>query len=364
MDYSPLIWLIVGLATLLLSAEVLVRSAERLAHAAGLSPLVIGLTIVSWGSSSPELAVSLESTVEGVTDIAVGNIVGSNIANVLLILGLGAVIAPVRVARQLLRIDGPLMVGVSAILVAFSFDGRLSPFEGGLFVVTLMVLTGIWIRLGRGDDADVFEGERRPPGGIVRNLALVGFCLAGLWIAAGWIIEAAVELASVWGLSELVIGLTIVAVGTSLPEVAISLVAAVRGQAELAVGNVVGSNLFNILGILGLAALASSSGLTIAPAALRFDLPVMLAAALACLPVFFTGGRIDRWEGALFLLYYAAYVTYLLLQAAHHQSAPAFSSAMLLFVIPLTLVTFIVMYGFTGRESLPRKSGSSVDGAE
>ena len=338
-------WLVAGVVLLVVSAELLVRGAVRLALAAGLSPLVVGLTVVSWGTSSPELAVSVGGALRGVCDIAVGNVVGSNIANVLLILGVAALIMPLTVARQLVRIELPVMIGISAALMLLAYDGSITRLEGSILLVALAVATTIWVRSAqRNHDfatevaEESSEGSRVPLSG-----ALVVLGLGGLWISAELIVDSAVVLASLWGLSELVIGLTIVAVGTSLPEIAVSLMAAYRGQADLAVGNVVGSNIFNILGILGLASLVSDGGLPVAPAALRFDLPVMLATALACLPVFISGGRIARWEGAIFLAYYAAYVTYLLLQAAHHDALPAFSLAMMFFAIPLTVVTMIAV---------------------
>jgi cation:H+ antiporter len=177
------------------------------------------------------------------------------------------------------------------------------------------------------------------------SAACIGLAAAGLVLlvaGAAWLIDAAVAIARALGLSELIIGLTVVAFGTSLPEAATSLLAAWRGERDIAVGNVVGSNIFNILGVLGASALVSAGGVTVSPAALWFDLPVMLGASLACLPIFATGHVINRWEGALFLFYYAAYAAYLILEALDHDAQAAFGWTMLAFVIPLTAATLAV----------------------
>lgn len=341
--------LALGLVVLIIGAELLVRGASQLATAVGISPLVIGLTVVSFGTSAPELAVSLQSSLAGQPDIAVGNVVGSNICNVLLILGLCAIIAPLTVAQKLVRLDVPLMIGASFLLFLLALDGRLSRLDGGLLFAGIIAYTVFTLYEARreqtGPDAagNTPATEQRTP---LQMLLQVAFIIAGLVLlvtGANWLVESATTIARSLGISELVIGLTIVAVGTSLPEVATSVLASIRGERDLAVGNVVGSNLFNILTILGLTSLIAP--ITISPAALSFDLPVMIAVAVACLPIFFTGMRIARWEGILFLSYYVAYTLFLVLSAIQHTVLPLFSIAILAFALPLTVITLLILSG-------------------
>lgn len=337
-----------GLALLLLGAEMLVRGASRLALALGLTPLVVGLTVVAIGTSTPELAISVGGALAGTPDIALGNVVGSNIANVLLILGLVALITPLVVQRQLIWLDVPIMIAVSLLTLLLAWDGRITRAEGALLMAGAAAYIGflLWLARRRPEAApDAEELDLAPAGAprVPRQLLLIALGLALLVIGARLLVRAAVELAAALGLSELVIGLTVVAVGTSLPEIATSVVAGLRGKRDLAVGNIVGSNIFNLLLVLGATALASPSGVAVSPAAQRFDLPAMVAVAIACLPIFFTGHRIARWEGALFLAYYAAYVAYLLLQAGQHAALADYRLVMLYGVIPLTAVTLLVL---------------------
>lgn len=340
-----LLTFVAGVVALVAGAEALVRGASRLALGLGLSPLVVGLTVVAYGTSAPELATTVGAALSGSADIGLGNVVGSNIANVLLILGLSAVVAPLVVSRQLVWIDVPVMLGVSLVVVALAFDGRVSRLDGVLLVAAGIAYTVMQLRLGRrearaaaGDDTPT--APRTPPW---RDVAWVLAGLGLLVLGAGWLVDAAVEIAKWAGISELVIGLTVVAIGTSLPELATSVLATLRGQRDIAVGNIVGSNIFNLLLVLGGASIIAPGGVGVGDAALRFDLPVMTAVALACLPIFFTGHCIARWEGALFVGYYVAYVAYLLLDAAGHDALPAFSMAMMAFVVPLTVVTLLVV---------------------
>ena len=336
--------LALGLVLLVAGAELLVRGASRLATAFGITPLVIGLTVVAFGTSAPELAVSLQSAWSGSADIALGNVVGSNVFNVLAILGLSAAIAPLVVQLKVIRFDVPLMVAVSALAWGLALDGRVGRLDGALLFAGVVAYT-IWsIRAGRAESPQLPE-EARPgssSGSLGGSVVLVLVGLALLVLGARWLVQGATEIARALGFSELVIGLTIVAGGTSLPELATSVVAAARGQRDIAVGNVVGSNLFNLLCVLGGAALLAPAGVAVAPQALAFDLPVMTAVAFACLPVFLTGHAIARWEGLLFLGYYAAYTTWLVLAAQGSAALPGFRAAMLWFVLPLTVVTLAV----------------------
>lgn len=352
---EPTVWLflVAGLAVLGTGAELLVRGASRLALRFGISPLVIGLTVVAFGTSSPELAVSVQSGLAGQADIALGNVVGSNIFNVLAVLGLAALIAPLVVQQQLVRFDVPLVVGLSVLVLVMAQDGRIGPFDGLLLVVGLITYTVFVIRQSRREAAAVQAeyakefGVVAAAGWLARLPVQIVFVLGGLGLlvlGATWLVDSAVSIARALEISEAVTGLTIVAAGTSLPELATSVVASMRGERDIAVGNVVGSSLFNLLGILGIAALVTPGGLSVAPGLVFFDIPVMIAVAFACLPIFGTGHRIARWEGALFLVYYMVYVTYLILAAAQHDALNSFRETMLGFVLPLTGVTLLVLW--------------------
>lgn len=342
-------WLqvLAGMGVLIGGAEGLVRGSSGLARRLGISPLVIGLTVVAVGTSSPEITVSVMSAARGQADLAVGNVVGSNIFNVLFILGLSASIAPLVVARQLVRFDVPVMVGVSLLVTGLAWNGRIGRLEGIALVATLVAYVALLIWLARRSSADQGPAVPAAAGRRAAPLpALIGMAAAGLGllvVGSRLLVQGAADIARGLGVSELIIGLTIVAAGTSLPEVASSVVAAFRRETDIAVGNIVGSNLFNLLGVLGAASLAAPGGLPVAPSARSFDLPVMLAAAVACLPVFFSGHRISRWEGALFLAYYAAYVVFLALNAMGHDALPLYSGIMLAFVLPLTAITLAVV---------------------
>jgi cation:H+ antiporter len=363
---STILLLIAGLALLIIGAEILVRGASRLAAAAGISPLVIGLTVVAFGTSSPELAVSVQSAFAGQADIALGNVVGSNIFNILFVLGISALIIPLVVAQQLVRLDVPLMIGVSVLVYLFGLNGQIGRMEGAILFLGIIAYTVFLIRQSRKETKEVREeyaqefADRQPHGikFFLVNLLLVVGGLTLLILGARWLVDSAVTLAQALGLSELIIGLTIVAIGTSMPEVATSIVAAVRGERDIAVGNVVGSNIFNLLAVLGLTSLVAPNGVPVPEAALAFDLPVMTAVAFACLPIFFTGYRVARWEGAVFLGYYAAYVLYLILKATQHDGLPLFSTVMLLFVVPLTVLTLVVL---VVRERRARRSLAAGD---
>ena len=335
--------LAVGFVLLVTGAETLVRGAARLAAGWGLTPLAIGLTVVAYGTSAPELSVSLHGAWTGRADLAVGNVVGSNIFNILVILGLSAAISPLAVARQIIRLDLWIMLALSALVALLSMDGRVGRLEGFLLLAGAISYTAWTVRAGAAAETSESGAEGAPASSVWRELLLVAAGLALLACGSRTLVDAATELARLLGVSELVIGLTIVAAGTSLPELATSTVAALRGQRDIAVGNVVGSNIFNILAVLGASAAVAPGGVAVAQAALRFDLPVMIAAASLCLPIFFTGMRIDRWEGLLMLSYYVAYVTYLALHAGASTDLASFEAAMLWCVIPITVATLAIM---------------------
>lgn len=346
-----LILFFAGLVLLIVGAEVLVRGASKIAGALGISPLIIGLTVVALGTSSPELAISIKGTLSGQVDIALGNVIGSNIFNILFILGISALLIPLSVSQQLIRFDVPLMIGLSVALLLISLDQTLSRFDGMLLVAGLILyvtILAVWALRARsqenGSDPSLQEHPTsRDDVHWFINIAFVVGGLALLVFGSRWFVDGAVRFAGYLGLSELIIGLTIVAAGTSMPEVVTSVVAAFRGERDIAVGNAVGSNIFNILGVLGITAVLAPSGIPVSEAVIGFDLPLMIAVAIACLPIFFTGGAINRWEGALFLSYFVAYILYLVLNATEHDLLPVFNNTMLYFIIPITAVTIIVV---------------------
>jgi len=348
----------IGLLFLVVGAEALVRGASRLAGKAGISSLTIGLTVVAFGTSAPELAVSIGSSLTGQPDVAVGNVVGSNIFNVLFILGVAALVAPLTVASQLIRLDVPIGIVVSVGTFLLALNGTIGRAEGLLLTTGIVLYTAFLIVQSRTEPQATHdlpssdEGAASWWGGSfssvpdwVVDLTLVAVGLALLVVGARWFVEGAVDISRRLGVSELVMSLTIVAGGTSLPEAATSLLASLRGERDIAVGNVVGSNIFNLLAVLGLSATVAPDGLPVAAPMLWFDLPVMISVAVACLPIFFTGYTIARWEGGLFLGYYVAYTAYLILGATQHQGLSTFSTVMGAFVLPITVVTLAVLTG-------------------
>lgn len=352
MTLSIATYLLAGLLLLVGGAEVLVRGAARLAAQFGIPPLIIGLTVVAFGTSAPETAVSVQAAYAGSGDLAIGNVLGSNIANVLLILGITALLAPLVVSRQLIRLDVPLMIGASLLVYALALDGNLGRLDGVLLFGCIIAYSAFQVIKGRKDKAaennDEFAEEYGlheipKPYAWAINLGLLVIGLALLVGGANLLVEGAVELARAFGLSELVIGLTVVAIGTSLPELATSLIAALKGERDIAVGNIVGSNIFNLLCVLGLTALVSPAAVPVAGNALAFDFPVMIAVAGACLPIFFNGYCIKRWEGALFVSYYLLYTLYLIMSQTHMPGVDLLRDAMLWFALPLTTVTLLVV---------------------
>jgi cation:H+ antiporter len=341
--------LVVGLVVLTVGAEILVKNASRLAVIMGISPLVVGLTVVAFGTSAPELVVSLHASMTNKAEVAIGNVIGSNIFNILFILGISALIVPLRVSQQLIRFDVPLMVGLSFLVWALAWNGKIGRIDG--FILTSGLIGYIvWsIVQSRREQAAVlaeYEAQygiknRVSPAGIVLNIILLTVGLGLLILGTRFFVDAAVEIARSWGISELIIGLTIVAVGTSLPEVATSITAAVRGEREIAVGNAVGSNIFNILCVLGISGMVSDK-IMVSDPAFYFDLPIMIAVAIACLPIFFTGQSIARWEGGVFFAYYLAYAAYLILSATKSTIIDEYELVMVAFVIPLTLLGLTV----------------------
>jgi cation:H+ antiporter len=338
-----------GLAILVAGGELVVRGAAGLALSLRLSPVVVGLTVVAFGTSAPELAVSVGAVLGGSPDVAVGNVVGSNIYNILLILGVAAVLRPLIVQRRLLRFDVPLVLAFSVLLWVLVLDRSLSALEGASFVVLLVLYVAVTLRLGRREPPVVQEAFAAEipsvpttASGRLRDAGTFLAGLAALVVGAQLLVGGATSLATAAGVSDLVIGLTVVAVGTSLPELLTSAVAALRGHRDIAVGNVMGSNIFNILGVLGLSAVAAGGGIELPERTVAFEIPVMTLAALACLPLFFTGYTLRRWEGAVFLTYAVLFTMYVVLDATDHPLAGVFGDIVLWVVLPLTAALVLI----------------------
>lgn len=499
-----LVLFIIGIVLLIGGAEILVRGASKLAIAIGISPLVVGLTVVAFGTSSPELAVLLQASFAGSSDIAIGNVVGSNICNILLVMGLASLVTPMLVSRQLVKFDVPVMVGISFVLLGMSLDGTISRLDGTLLFVGSITYVYWSIRQSLRQNADLVlvrvklfkevqqfsrdEQERlivvlsraahvdpeqikifpiHPDNKALimempQNVAVIfqslykkgtslqrfgirkvqvpqmmkiiihieesaqdfsqdeqesfilvvaytldiapelirmvpfepesknftlkmphfaakklvamsdrndplleklrflkverqrlawlgnaGMIVAGLALlvlGARWLVDGAVTFATWLGVSELIIGLTVVAVGTSLPEIATSIVAGLRGERDMVVGNVVGSNIFNILLVLGLCSIIAP--VTVSNTALHLDIPVMVGVALVTIPVFISANSVERWEGALFVGYYIAYTTYLVLNAMGSSALTPFVQTMTL-LLPASFVVLLGMMAYS-----------------
>jgi len=351
MSPITLLALVAGLVLLVVGAEFLVKGASRVAAILNIPPLIIGLTIVAYGTSAPEMSVSIMSSFsEQSVDIAIGNVVGSNICNILLVLGLSSVVAPLIVTKQIIRSDVPIMIGVSLLLFMFALDGQISRVDGIILFIGGIVYTLSLIFQSRKHSAEQdefaeeysFNDPVTPMVWIKNTLYIIGGS-ALLILGSTWLVNSAVAIAEYFQVSKLLIGLTIIALGTSLPELATSVVASVRGERDIAVGNVLGSNIFNILAVLGVAATISPNGVAVSPSIINFSAPVAIAVAFACLPIFYSGKQIDRWEGLLFLFYYLAYNGYLILDALNHPVLPLYINVMLWFVIPLTVIALITV---------------------
>jgi cation:H+ antiporter len=359
--------LVAGLVLLVVGGEFLVRGASSLAAIVGISPLVIGLTVVAFGTSSPELAVSVQAGLGGNPDIAMGNVVGSNIFNVLFILGACAVILPLLVMQQLVRLEVPIMIAASFLVALLALDGKLGFVDGLLLFAGIAGYTTWSIVRSRRETAAAqaeFAQEygeqklapKKSGAEIAKNIAFVVAGLGVLVLGARWLVDGSITIARAFGIDEVIIGLTIVAAGTSLPEVATSIIATIRKERDIAIGNVVGSNIFNILAILGISSMVTPGGLNVAPSVINFDIPIMIAVAVACLPIFFTGYTIARWEGILFLLSYVAYTVFLVLTATNSDQLETFSAAML-FVLPLLAITLLVLALRALRNDTSSKNG-------
>lgn len=299
-----------ALTLLFFGAEALVRGSSSLAIRAGLSPLVVGLTVVAFGTSAPEMVVSIEAALSGQGDISVGNVVGSNSFNIAVILGLTALVCPIPVHRQIIRIDAPIALGVALLLVLLLMDNTLGRIEGAMLFAGIVAYTWTNVVVARRQPslAEAGIAESHPSPAVrhwTRDLAFILGGLALLVLGSRLLVINAVDLAQLFGISEAVIGLTIVAAGTSMPELATSLVAAFRRQPDIAIGNVIGSNVFNVLGILGVASMVSPLS---APGIAVTDYVTMLVFTVLIIPLLYTGRMLHRLEGGLLLGLYGVYL--------------------------------------------------------
>lgn len=321
------LWILAGLVTLVVGAELLVRGATRLALSLGVSPLIIGLTIVSVGTSAPELAVGITANLQGSGALAVGNIAGTNVFNMLFILGLTAAIRPLEVQLRLVKMELPVALFAGVLLWIFAFNGQLTTVEGWVLVFFGVLYTVAIIRMSLRESAHVRAGfaeaytptsktDRPAPVSKGRVVLVSSITLAvGLTLAvvgADWLVEGSIIVARARGISEAVIGLTIVSVGTSAPELVTTIVATLKGERDVAVGNLLGSSIYNVLIILGLTAIVAPTGIEVESALIRIDLPVMIGAIALCVPAFLTGRRVSRVEGITGLLLYVTYIGWLL----------------------------------------------------
>lgn len=353
MGVMTVVLLLVGLVVLVGGGEVLVRGAGGLARALGLSPLLVGLTVVSFATSAPELAVSLDAALNGNPGLAVGNVVGSNIANILLVLGASALVLPLLVRTQLVRTDVPVMIALSVLALLLGLDGAIGRLDGLLLLGLLIAYVTRSVIVSRRQEkaAAADRGEvpgdkgRRGPRRTLLDVVMVAVGVGLLVLGARLLVGSATEIGAALGISDLVMGLTVVAIGTSLPELATSIIAAVRGERDLAVGNVVGSNIFNIGTVLGATAAISPDGIPLEPGAVSLDIPIMILVAVALLPVAFTGAAISRGEGLLFVAYYGVYVAYLVLASTEHDALDGFNGVVLGFLLPATGLTLAVLAG-------------------
>ncbi|MGQ7295822.1 calcium/sodium antiporter [Quadrisphaera sp. KR29] len=352
---------LLGLVLLAAGGEALVRGASRLGRAAGLSSAVVGLTVVSLCTGAPEVAVSLDAVLRGVPDLALGNAVGSNTVNVLLVLGLGALLAPIAVGRSVLRADLPVLLAASVLLLLACLDGVVSRLEGSGLLAGLVVYFAwcVWREKRSGGEGGHEEGRGGRPRGRAAAaavlLVLVG--VGALVLGADLLVGGGTGLARALGLSDLVIGLTVVAVGTATPEIVTVVVAGLRGEREMALGAVVGSCTVNIGAVVGSAAVVGAQGLPVDPQAVRFDVPVMLVATAVLVPLAWTGARVARTEGALLVVAFAGYLTYLLLSADDHAAAGTLGTALAWFAGPLAAAGLAVA---VAREVRHRRAGAAV----
>jgi len=307
-------WLLLlgGLAILSLGAEFLVRGSAALALRLGLTPLVVGLTVVGFGTSSPEMVVSVKGALAGQGDLAVGNVVGSNIFNIAVILGMTVLIKPIKIGLQLIKLDTPIMIGAALLFIALIWDGAISRPEAALFFALLVAYLVFTVRAARKESKSIQEefSHELPKADspVWLNSLYIVLGLAGLIFGGQMFINGSVALARVWGISDVIIALTVLAAGTSMPELATSIIAALRKNPDIAIGNIIGSNIFNTLGILGVSGMLAPIH---APGISHVDLWLMVGISFLLVPLMLTGFTLRRWEGGILLSIYGGYLWHL-----------------------------------------------------
>ncbi|WP_006246969.1 calcium/sodium antiporter [Mycolicibacterium tusciae] len=315
---ANVLWFLVGLGALVAGAEVMVRGGAKVASRFGISPIVIGLTVVSIGTSMPELAVGVVSAVDGNGALAVGNIAGTNVVNLLLVLGLSALLLPLALQMRTLRFELPVMAGAAVLLWLLVLDGVLTRIDGAVLTVGAVVYTLAVVRTARRETRDVttefttaYPKAQTPD----RTALHIGMTVAGIAIiviGAERLVDAAVGMARGFNVSDALIGLTVVAIGTSAPELVTTIVSTLRGERDIAIGNLLGSSIYNILLILGITCLVPAHGLALPAQLVRIDIPIMVAVALVCIPIFITGRRVSRVEGGAMVAAYVAFLAFLI----------------------------------------------------
>ena len=312
-ELEIILYLVGGLIMLFIGAEGLIRGSSTLAIKIGITPLIVGLTVVAFGTSAPELVVSLKAALVGNSSISLGNVIGSNIANIALILGIASLIRPLYVHANIIMREIPIMIGVSILLIVLLLDGEVGFIDGLIFVLGIIVYTIVNIYMARKEKSsevkEEFEEGLKSRLGVSVSIIFVVIGLVLLIVGANFFVQSAVAIAKLFNISDAIIGLTIVAIGTSLPELITSIVASYKKESDIAIGNVVGSNIFNILGILGITALIvpiSSTGIS------NLDLIIMVLTAILLVPISKSGMRISRIEGLFLVAGYVAYTYYLI----------------------------------------------------
>lgn len=345
---------IVGLGLLIGGAELFLNSVDKFGIAWRISPLIMGLTVVAFATGAPELAISLQAAIEGRPDLVLGNIIGSNISNILLILGITGLISPLTITNRIIKRDIPMVIAASILMYVLAMDGSLSPLDG---IIILVALFGYSIFMYFQIKSDRANNKReqlsKAAKDILKNnparfytkyvfLLLLGLVM--IVMGSRLMVHAAVTIAEILGVSELIIGLTIVSIGTSLPEVATSVSASRRGDSDTAIANVLGSNLYNILLTLGLTVVIAPGVISVSQEAINFDMPVMIIVIFACLPLFWPGNELSRVEAFGFIFYYGAYLTYLVFIAMSHPLKSEMEWWMLWVIIPISVLLIIVKF--------------------
>lgn len=311
------LWFLAGLAVLIVGAEVMVRGGAELAARLGVGPIIIGLTVVSIGTSLPELAVGIVAAGEGSGALAVGNIAGTNIVNILLILGLSALLVPLSLQMRTIRFELPIMAAAAVLMWAMAIDGNMSRVDGAILVACAVAYTVAVIWSSRRESRQIteeFAGEYSAPprSRTALHVVMTVGGIAVVVIGAEWLVDGAVGLARGFGVSDALIGLTVVAIGTSAPELVTTIVSTIRGERDIAIGNLIGSSIYNILFILGVTCLVPVNGLALPDSLVRVDIPIMVAVAALCIPIFLSGRRVTRHEGAFMVGAYLAYLVFVL----------------------------------------------------